>query len=389
MNYRLVGATRFYSRREIKDLIAYLRLVHNPADSVSLARIINTPTRGIGAKTLQSLKDWGMKQGLQPGEALLRLVSDNDVQHPFGGRAFGVLTSFGQLFRDWNILRDQVSVGDLLDTIIEATDFKAYVDDDTEEGRDRWANVMELRGVAVQYEGAGLSEFLENVALISDVDNLEEDPDAPTLLTLHAAKGLEFPIVFITGLEEGILPHSRSVDDAEELAEERRLFYVGLTRAKDQVYLSHAFRRSIFGDSSVSTPSRFIKELPPNLVVGGSAKKRRQQSVQRASSWNWQSPQPAKQQNRPANYHWADEDLEPVGKKLPEPNLWSEPAVKKEKKALTKVQYSTGQEVYHAAFGNGIVIESRSTGNDEEVTVAFAGVGIKKLAASLAKLEIK
>ncbi len=389
MNYRLVGATRFYSRREIKDLIAYLRLVHNPADSVSLTRIINTPTRGIGAKTLQSLRDWGMKQGLQPGEALLRLVSDADVQHPFGGRAYRVLSAFGQMFRDWTILRDQVTVGDLLDTIIEGTDFRGYIDDDTEEGRDRWANVMELRGVAVQYEGTGLSEFLENVALISDVDNLEEDPDAPTLLTLHAAKGLEFPIVFITGLEEGILPHSRSVDDAEELAEERRLFYVGLTRAKDQLYLSHAFRRTIFGDSSVSTPSRFIKELPSKLVVGGSAKKRRQRSKQRASSWSWSSPQQTRQPRRPANYHWADEDLEPVEKRLPEPNLWSEPDLETERKTVSTVQYATGQEVHHDVFGNGIVIESRSTGNDEEVTVAFAGVGIKKLAASLAKLEIK
>jgi DNA helicase-2/ATP-dependent DNA helicase PcrA len=389
MNYRLVGATRFYSRREIKDLIAYLRLIHNPADSVSLNRIINTPSRGIGGKTLQALHDWGISLGLQPGEALLHLVSDPDVQHPFGGRAYNVLSAFGQMFRDWTILRDQVSVGDLLDTIIAATDFKAYVDDDTEEGQDRWGNVMELRGVAVQYEGLGLSEFLENVALISDVDNLEEDPDAPTLLTLHAAKGLEFPIVFITGLEEGILPHSRSIDDAEELAEERRLFYVGLTRAKDQLYLSHAFRRTVFGDSDVSSPSRFLNEIPTELVTGGSAKERRRQSKQRASSWSWSSPQPVQRPRRPADYHWADEDLEVEEKELPDPYLWREPAVEKQQSLTAEAQYKTGQEVYHAKFGNGIVIESKSTGNDEEVTVAFAGVGIKKLAASMAKLEVK
>ncbi|MFZ0544372.1 MAG: UvrD-helicase domain-containing protein [Candidatus Promineifilaceae bacterium] len=390
MSYRLVGAIRFYSRKEIKDLIAYLRLVHNTADSVSLNRVINTPTRGIGAKTLRSLQDWGMKQSLQPGEALLRLVSDPDVQHPFSSRAYGVLSTFGQMLRDWVALRDQVSVGDLLDTIIEATDFRAYVDDGTEEGQDRWANVMELRGVAVQYEGMGLSEFLENVALISDVDNLEEDPDAPTLLTLHAAKGLEFPIVFITGLEEGILPHSRSIDDAEELAEERRLFYVGLTRAKDQLYLSHSFRRTVFGESGVSTPSRFLSEIPVKLVAGGSAKQRRQESKQRASSWSWSSPQPVQRQRRPANYHWADEDLEPpVEKDLPEPYLWRETAEEKSPKRVSEAQYKTGQEVYHSRFGKGIVIESKPTGNDEEVTVAFAQVGIKKLAASLANLEIR
>jgi DNA helicase-2/ATP-dependent DNA helicase PcrA len=394
MNYRLVGATRFYSRREVKDLIAYLRVVHNPADSVSLNRIINTPTRGIGAKTLQALHDWAMRLSLQPGEALLRLVSDPDVQHPFGGRAYKALSAFGRLFHDWTILRDQVTVGDLLDTILDAIDYKNYIDDDTEEGIDRWANVMELRGVALQYERLGLSEFLENVALISDVDNLEEDPDAPTLLTLHAAKGLEFPIVFITGLEEGILPHSRSMDDMEELAEERRLFYVGLTRAKDQLYLSHAFRRTVFGDSGVSTPSRFLDEIPPGLATGGGTKKRHQKAIKRATSWNWSNPQPAQQTSergprRPANYHWADEDLEMEEKDLPEPNFWTEPAVSMKRSKSAETQYHTGQEVHHAKFGSGIVIESKNTGNDEEVTVAFAGVGIKKLAASLANLEVK
>jgi DNA helicase-2/ATP-dependent DNA helicase PcrA len=200
---------------------------------------------------------------------------------------------------------------------------------------------------------------------------------------------LEFPIVFITGLEEGILPHSRSIDDAEELAEERRLFYVGLTRAKDQLYLSHAFRRTVFGDSDVSSPSRFLNEIPTELVTGGSAKERRRQSKQRASSWSWSSPQPVQRPRRPADYHWADEDLEVEEKELPDPYLWREPAVEKQQSLTAEAQYKTGQEVYHAKFGNGIVIESKSTGNDEEVTVAFAGVGIKKLAASMAKLEVK
>ncbi|MCA9931877.1 MAG: UvrD-helicase domain-containing protein, partial [Anaerolineales bacterium] len=239
--YRLVGATQFYKRREVKDIIAYLRLIHNPLDSVSFNRVINTPTRGIGAKTQQTLVTWAQANGRQPAEALIRLATDPDVQHPFRSRALNALTDFGRMLHAWVTVSDSAAVSELMDLVLSQTEYHLYITNsarDEDEARDRWDNVMELRNVAVTGGSATLTEFLEQVALVSETDNLEENPNAVTLLTLHAAKGLEYPIVFLCGLEDGILPHSRSLEDAEALAEERRLFYVGLTRAKDRVYLS-------------------------------------------------------------------------------------------------------------------------------------------------------
>ncbi|MFQ5420249.1 MAG: 3'-5' exonuclease [Anaerolineae bacterium] len=211
--------------------------------------------------------------------------------------------------------------------------------------------------------------------MVSETDNLEEESSATTLLTLHAAKGLEFPVVFITGLEDGRLPHSRSLDDGESLAEERRLFYVGLTRAKDKVFLSHAFRRMVWGDSEVTTPSRFLYDIPVELTVGGSSKQKRKASKKRMSNWSWSAPKPTR--------------VEPVRTPqttLPTPRH-EETAVPTPPPALTKPQFHTGETVQHKKFGQGTVIESKLTGNDEEVTVAFKTVGVKRLAASFAKLE--
>jgi DNA helicase-2/ATP-dependent DNA helicase PcrA len=361
--------------------------VRSPADAVSFGRIVNTPTRGIGAKTQSVLQQWAAQHGWQPAEAILQLVADSEVQHPFNSRAFKALSGLGERLRDWIALRDMVSVADLLDTILEAVQYQSYIDDGTDQGQDRWANVMELRGVATEFKDLSLTEFLEQVSLVSDVDNLEEDPDAPSLLTLHAAKGLEFPVVFIVGLEDGMLPHSRSLDDAEELAEERRLFYVGLTRAGDRIYLSYAFRRTFFGESEVTTPSRFLMDLPSELVSGGTNRQRRRDTKRRASTWTWSSsPAVSTGDSPPANppRHQAQ-----LRKELPEPYGLSEPAGTETRSVAKEAQYRTGQKVSHAKFGDGIVIESNLTGNDEEVVVAFKELGIKKLVASMARLEIK
>ncbi len=388
--YRLVGATAFYRRREVKDVIAYLRVAHNLADSVSFGRILNVPPRGIGAKTRLNFLEWAGNSGLSPAEALLKLNREDALNHPFSGRALNALGRFGEMLNGWVMLREKLTVVELLDVILEQVGYREYLDDGTHEGQERWENVIELRSAAGEESDLGLSEFLEQVALVSEADNLEEKPNATTLLTLHAAKGLEFPIVFLTGLEDGLLPHSRSLEDGEELAEERRLFYVGMTRAKDRVYLSHAFRRTFYGDSSVSTPSRFLDDIPYELIDGDSMSVRRQNSKSQASSWSssgsWDSFAGAYSGGHSPSY-WLES--RPGSKNLP-PSRASEPEspFADERPPGSEARYETGQKVRHAKFGEGTVIESKQVGGDEEVTVAFPGEGIKKLAASFAKLEI-
>jgi DNA helicase-2/ATP-dependent DNA helicase PcrA len=360
--YRLVGGLRFYSRREIKDVLAYLRLVHNPHDAVSLARVINVPTRGIGAKTIETLDEVAR----QSGRTLYQLVSDlahSDTPLPgVSTKARQSLTAFAQLIDRWIDSPQRArSVAELMDLVLRDSGYFKYVNDGTDEGRDRWDNIKELRNVASDYtEALGddpLAHFLEDVALVADVDSLRDQVDAPVLMTLHAAKGLEFPVVFITGMEEGLLPHSRSLEDPDEMAEERRLCYVGITRAKDRVFLSYAFRRTMWGSSDVATPSRFLSDIPTQLVSGAGSfagVKPKEAMAIRASTWET-----------------------PVGTK---PNR-SAPVASRE------LKYRAGQRVQHATFGEGIVIESKLDRNDEEVTVAFKKAGIKRLLASFANLQ--
>ena len=404
--YRLVGATQFYKRREVKDVIAYMRLIHNPADSVSFARVINTPTRSIGAKSQETVRSWAAANGWQPAEALVKLATDPEIQHPFRSRALNALTDFGRMLHAWIAARESATVGELMDMVLSQTAYHTYITSsahDDDEARDRWENVMELRSVAVTGGSTTLTDFLEQVALVSETDNLEENPNAVTLLTLHAAKGLEYNIVFLCGLEDGILPHSRSLEDAESLAEERRLFYVGLTRAKDRVYLSHAFRRTFFGATEVAIPSRFLRDIPPELIAGSPAKQRRQETKTRASSWQWSSGSP---QSGSASWSGSASRSEPISRRetkrpsspptpasepkrsLPKPKYLDDLDDELIDGTAKKAAYKSGQQVRHAKFGTGMVIESKLVGNDEEVSVAFPGVGIKRLAASFARLEI-
>jgi DNA helicase-2/ATP-dependent DNA helicase PcrA len=360
--YRLVGGLRFYSRREIKDVLAYLRLVHNPHDAVSLARVINVPARGIGAKTIETLDEVAR----QSGRTLYQLVSDlARIDTPLPGvstKARQSLLAFAQLIDRWIDSPQRArSVAELMDLVLRDSGYFKYVNDGTDEGRDRWDNIKELRNVASDYtEALGddpLAHFLEDVALVADVDSLKDQVDAPVLMTLHAAKGLEFPVVFITGMEEGLLPHSRSLEDPDEMAEERRLCYVGITRAKDRVFLSYAFRRTMWGSSDVATPSRFLSDIPTQLVSGAGSfagVKPKEAMAIRASTW--ETPMGAKPSR-------------------------STPAPSRE------LKFRAGQRVQHATFGEGIVIESKLDRNDEEVTVAFKQAGIKRLLASFANLQ--
>ncbi|MCI0521713.1 MAG: UvrD-helicase domain-containing protein, partial [Chloroflexi bacterium] len=276
--YRLVGAQRFYGRREIKDTIAYLRLVHNPSDEISLTRIVNVPARGIGVKGVAAMRTQAQQAGLSMGDWLLA----QDETGKAGGRGSGSLAHFARLLADWRVFAAGAAPLSLMDRVLNDVEYQAYLEDGTEEGRERWENVMELRRLAAEFREQGLEAFLERVALVSDQDTLDERGSAATLLTLHAAKGLEFPIVFIVGLNDGTLPHSRSFDDPEAMQEERRLFYVGVTRAKDRLHLSYSQNRSLYGYAEPVEPSRYLADIPGSLLDSAQPPRSRRSSTREA-----------------------------------------------------------------------------------------------------------
>jgi DNA helicase-2/ATP-dependent DNA helicase PcrA len=347
--YRLVGAQRFYGRREIKDLIAYLRLIHNPSDQVSLRRVLNTPPRGLGAKTIETLFALGEEKHLRAASILEDLSGREPVfRQAFGARPAAALADFGQRLAAWRSLAASASVASLLESVLHDVHYREHIDDGTEEGEDHWANVKEFLALAQEDPEISLDIFLENVALVSDQDTLANTRAAPTLLTLHAAKGLEFPVVFIVGLDEGLLPHQRSHDEPEAMAEERRLFYVGITRAMNRLFLVRTFRRHAAGTSSLTEPSRFLDDLPADRMDGGAPTR-----LHRARAV-------FERQTR-----WEGRTLTPI-----------------------EANYRAGMRVRHSSFGEGIVLESRIADGEEEVTVQFELCGVKWLAASLANLEI-
>ena len=368
--YRLVGATRFYDRREVRDLLAYLRLVRNPDDAVAFGRVVNVPTRGVGAKTVQTLTDWANTHARSPFQAASAAAGlDADA---LGGyltppaitnRAANSLRDFVNLIEVARLQAAKQPLSDALRSILVKIRYREWLvrqSDSEPEAETRWENVQELVTVTENYSeiapGAALDAFLEDVALVADVDDLPEGPpDAVTLITLHQAKGLEFPVVFMVGMEEYLLPHQLSIDDPAQLQEERRLCYVGMTRAMRELHLLHAFRRSYQGRSGHNPPSRFLADIPEELL----------QRHQRQQSQVGADVRPAR--NR--TVRWDDFD-----------SFDPEPA------APSNVGLNPGDEVSHEVFGHGVVISLRTIGRDAEVTVRFADIGVKRLLASIANL---
>ncbi|MCH7811242.1 MAG: UvrD-helicase domain-containing protein [Chloroflexi bacterium] len=365
IRYRLVGGTRFYERKEVKDLLAYMRLLHNPLDRIAFNRVINVPPRGIGARTLEELDRWSGGLDLSPYAALRLLAEEREPQpHSFSTRAVTALLAFHELIDRVAEGSKAQSVSALLGTVLESTRYRRYLLDEFEaDGEERWENVQQLVTLAAEYDGlepdAALPQFLEDVALVSDADEYDAGAGAVTLITLHAAKGLEFPVVFIVGVEEGVLPHLRSFDDPAQLEEERRLCYVGITRAKERLYLVRAFRRYLMGSSLHNPPSRFLKDLPQKLIetrrtmrgAGARVRERGPTLARLRSGAATATPDP-----RP-----------------PTPQA---------------AVFAAGDKVRHERFGEGVVVSCNVTGDDQEVTVAFqAGGGVKKLLLSYAGLE--
>ena len=453
IRYQLVGGTRFYQRREVKDALAYLRILRNETDQVSFERVLNVPARGIGDKTLEQLRTAAAAVGPN-GEATTywaAIVAGSEGRlEALGGRARGALSGFVTLVARLRTRIGVLALPELLDAVLEESGYRAMLADGSEDGEERWANLLELRSVTTRYDDLtpddALDRFIEETALVADQDSYEAGAEAVTLITLHAAKGLEFPIVFIAGLEEGVFPHSRSLDDEKQLEEERRLAYVGITRAKKRLFLSHAARRATWGQGGLSVPSRFLFEIPPALMTGprlergddfdddvgqvdpdmvfGRGRSSRLGTPIRSggSAWRAGSGQPgsprAGEQFRPSRDLGARRDAYSSGARsgslqIPSgrgdaggrepdaapPDPWAEgsarPAIPSRPTPAARPHipgerlFRDGDRVRHARFGDGIVVTSKLTRNDEEVTIAFShGGGIKTLLASIANLDL-
>mgnify|MGYP002631064217 CR=1 FL=1 len=366
--YRIIGGLRFWERREVKDILAYLRFIHNPYDTVSLLRIINVPGRGIGLRTISIIQSWAQLNDLPLYVALrmvLQDVSESPIDLPkIAARSLNQIRLFLSMIDELSEVAEKQNILVLFDTLIEMIGYKKFIE--LEENReDRWENLMELRSAVVEYaeleNEIALGSFLESAALSTDLDKLADGgPDAVTLITLHQAKGLEFPIVFMIGMEEGLLPHRRSLDsgDPAEIEEERRLCYVGMTRAQERLYMTLATNRSFqssYGNSS-GGPSRFLRDIPSHLISRNNSK--------------------TQEQNSPMEV--IDSLIVQSGKGKIEP------------KKSNESPFKTGDHVSHKIFGEGVVIACLTTslGNDFEVTVAFKGKGVKRLLASIGHMEI-
>ncbi len=370
--YRLVGGVKFYDRKEVKDILAFLRVVSNPADDAALERIINVPARGLSARTVAELRRVAVANNVPALDVILDItriqLGDEDPPAYYAElatRALKSVAAFGDMISRFIEQSLALDTNELIDLIVERSGYGAMLREDKERGEERMENLQELKASAEQFAGSEergqLTDFLENVALVSDVDGLKGGDDAEseeegiTLITLHQAKGLEYDAVFLVGLEEGMLPHSRSVDDPTQIQEERRLLYVGITRARKRLYMFRAFQRRFRGQSGSTMPSRFLQEIPDSLVT-----------------------------RRDIRGH------DRVADRIPDP-MWtkraaSTPAPRPATRSAGE-QFSPGDKVRHGAFGEGVVVSSTGVGSDTTVTVAFAGQGVKRLMLSFAPLE--
>jgi DNA helicase-2/ATP-dependent DNA helicase PcrA len=342
--YRIVGGQRFYDRKEIKDILAYLRVIFQPEDRVSFERIVNVPTRGIGTKSVENFYAWRQAEGLTLQQALTEVRNCTTLTP----KARKGLAELGDLLARMRELVEEAPVAVSIDSLLRRIDYLNYLDDGTPQGEARQENVRELLSVAQEYQDVGLAGFLEEVALVSDLDSADFDGDAVTLMTLHAAKGLEFPVVFMAGMEETIFPHSRAMYDQSEMEEERRLCYVGMTRAREELHMSYAVSRLLYGGVQHNPPSRFLSEIDGEFAMQAVGSQGYQ------DSW---SPQPA----------YPEELLQP-----PAPD---------EPRYVPDLQEGDG--VRHKTFGVGTVVEL----DGETATIFFKGKGARKLNISFAPLE--
>jgi DNA helicase-2/ATP-dependent DNA helicase PcrA len=360
--YRLVGGVAFWERREVKDVLAYLRLVQNPADAVGFARVVNVPKRKIGPVSVDAV----IAAATATGRSLIDVMAEPEGVPGLPRAAFEPLEGFRKLIASLRATTGALPPSELIDLLLELAGLEAHYEDGTPQGEARLQNLQELRGLAQELEegtdpGEALEQLLTEVSLRSDVDSYEEGEERVTLITLHMVKGLEFPVVFLVGMEDGLLPHQRAIKDPEEMPEERRLCYVGITRAQDRLYLTCAFRRHLYGKTQAELPSRFFREIPQASL----APPRRGQAPAAP-------PRRAEGDGRALRDRWVEHAVRPAPPSPP-----------------PQQRFAQGDRVRHAQFGPGTVLKSTLTRSEEELVISFDGVGIKivsTLYANLTKL---
>ena len=355
--YKLIGGLRFYQRKEVRDLIAYLRVIVNPHDDVSLLRIINTPPRGIGQKTIDEISMLSDKNKISIYAAMeLASTSKSGENSNRRSRSHRVISQFVDLVTNLIHDSDGLDPTSIINLILEMTGYRVYLEDQGDQGTERMDNIEELKVTANKFQNIDpedrFIEFLQGIALVSDIDSLDESQDSIALITLHQAKGLEFPTVFIVGLEEGLLPHIRSFDYADQMEEERRVFYVGMTRAKECLYITRSFRRGYRGNGVSNVASRFLMDIPSELMSHFSSR------------------------SLPLGSVLTDVTKQPITSDLSDC-------------PIAQIPMEVGQKVRHDRFGDGIVVSCTAIGYDYQVTVAFkADGGVRNLLLGYANLEL-
>ena len=394
--YKVIGGLKFYERKEIKDIIAYLRLIHNPSDNLSLKRIINEPKRGIGKTSLDKIQEISDNSGTSMYE-IIKKADKYELT-----RVYANSRDFITQIEELRAKKEEIKISDLIKQTLKTTGYtKALELENSVEAQTRIENLEEFLTVAIEFEEQSadntLSEFLNNITLSSDIDGMEDQEDSVTLMTLHSAKGLEFPVVFLVGMEEGIFPGYKSIGEPLALEEERRLLYVGITRAKQYLYLTCAKHRTIFGSTSYNQISRFVKEIPDELlegyaeVVENKSSNSNEEFKDFGYRWSYGKGQSVK------TYKMGEEDRKQAEKILETKETsfqyrtaesFLSTLKQKEINNVDLSQYKVGQRVYHKKFGEGTITKLEEEGNDIKVDLEFDKVGHKRLMAKFAGLEI-
>ena len=362
LSYKIFGGPKFYDRKEIRDILSYLAVINNHNDMLRLRRVINEPKRGLGDATVATLEQISSDLGEDP----ITVMKNSSEYIPLEKRS-AKLKKVADMFEELTELSDEIPLGELLDELLLRSGYKNMLTDDGDEGLTRLENIDELKSTMVNYEQEAeepsLSGFLEEISLYTDIDNLDENGDYTALMTMHSAKGLEFPVVFVVGMEENLFPSSKSLDSAEDLEEERRLAYVAYTRAKSKLYLTHASERMLYGRTDRNRVSRFVKEIPSEYIE----KKSETDS----------GTDPERRSNDKSG-KFGDVKSMSLQKQL---------AMKKSSGSAEDAVYSPGDRVSHKIFGEGTVISANSIANDTLLEIAFDSKGTKKIMANFAKIK--